>query len=291
MVAHGVTRRRSPAYDEKLCGPVSQLILRNRGAGPFRTPQHGGRTLRRDLRQYRRRDPGEGTRGIHGGLQGGGRHAIESLNKAPRTIPEGARAPSKRAWRDAGPRPPASGSCRFPSRRRCATAGWRRWKSWNETDGGLSCTASSGRSACSVFRALAGERRMSRSRPVPAPSIPHTTDVRSPGLAIARPKACAQKARRRTGAQFQGMPDLRPAPRKTYEVAAPFSFDSADLHAHRSGLAAALTISAGRRVAHRRAGLAGRNLAQRHLQQAGQLERSRRPSGWTEPRNRFSIVA
>ena len=35
MVEHGVTPEALAAYDEKLCGPISQLILRNRGAGPF----------------------------------------------------------------------------------------------------------------------------------------------------------------------------------------------------------------------------------------------------------------
>lgn len=35
MVEHGVTRDALAAYDTKLCGPVSELILRNRGAGPF----------------------------------------------------------------------------------------------------------------------------------------------------------------------------------------------------------------------------------------------------------------
>lgn len=35
MVAHGVTEAALASYDEKLCGPVSALVLRNRGAGPF----------------------------------------------------------------------------------------------------------------------------------------------------------------------------------------------------------------------------------------------------------------
>ncbi len=35
MIAHGVSPDALSAYDEQLCGPVSQLILRNRGAGPF----------------------------------------------------------------------------------------------------------------------------------------------------------------------------------------------------------------------------------------------------------------
>jgi hypothetical protein len=35
MVAHGASPAALHTYDEKLCGPVSALILRNRGAGPF----------------------------------------------------------------------------------------------------------------------------------------------------------------------------------------------------------------------------------------------------------------
>jgi 2-polyprenyl-6-methoxyphenol hydroxylase-like FAD-dependent oxidoreductase len=35
MLEHGVTEKALAAYDEKLCGPISALILRNRGAGPF----------------------------------------------------------------------------------------------------------------------------------------------------------------------------------------------------------------------------------------------------------------
>ncbi|RED30497.1 2-polyprenyl-6-methoxyphenol hydroxylase-like FAD-dependent oxidoreductase [Rhodopseudomonas thermotolerans] len=35
MVAHGATEAALAAFDTKLCGPISQLILRNRGAGPF----------------------------------------------------------------------------------------------------------------------------------------------------------------------------------------------------------------------------------------------------------------
>ena len=35
LLADGVTQAALAAYDAQLCGPVSQLILRNRGAGPF----------------------------------------------------------------------------------------------------------------------------------------------------------------------------------------------------------------------------------------------------------------
>ena len=35
MLAHGVTREARNAYDAALCAPVSELVLRNREAGPF----------------------------------------------------------------------------------------------------------------------------------------------------------------------------------------------------------------------------------------------------------------
>lgn len=35
FLAHGVTTEALASYDAKLCGPVSELILRNRGLGPF----------------------------------------------------------------------------------------------------------------------------------------------------------------------------------------------------------------------------------------------------------------
>jgi 5-methylphenazine-1-carboxylate 1-monooxygenase len=35
MIARGVTPEALKAYDEALCGPISEVVLRNRGAGPF----------------------------------------------------------------------------------------------------------------------------------------------------------------------------------------------------------------------------------------------------------------
>ena len=35
LLEHGVTPAALQAYDAQLCGPVSELVLRNRGAGPF----------------------------------------------------------------------------------------------------------------------------------------------------------------------------------------------------------------------------------------------------------------
>ena len=92
MVEHGVTQEALAAYDAKLCGPVSQLVLRNRGAGPF------GLLNLVDERCGGRFDdiddvipPAERAEFMAAYKAAAG-FAMESLNKAPRTIPPGAQA-------------------------------------------------------------------------------------------------------------------------------------------------------------------------------------------------------
>ena len=91
IVEHGVTPEALAAFDEKLCGPISQLILRNRGAGPF------GLLNMVDERCGGRFDsiddvipPTERTEFMAGYKAAAG-FAIEKLNAAPPTIPNGAR--------------------------------------------------------------------------------------------------------------------------------------------------------------------------------------------------------
>lgn len=92
MVEHGVTQQALAAYDERLCGPVSQLVLRNRGAGPFGllnlVDERCGGTFENidDVLPPAERTAFMASYKTAAGL------AIESLNKAPRTIAEGARA-------------------------------------------------------------------------------------------------------------------------------------------------------------------------------------------------------
>ncbi len=92
MVEHGVTPQALAAYDEKLCGPISQLVLRNRGAGPFgllnMVAERCGGTFDKidDVIA-----PGERAEFMAGYKAAAG-FAIEKLNAAPRTIPDGARA-------------------------------------------------------------------------------------------------------------------------------------------------------------------------------------------------------
>jgi 2-polyprenyl-6-methoxyphenol hydroxylase-like FAD-dependent oxidoreductase len=92
MVEHGVTQDALAAYNNKLCGPISQLILRNRGAGPFGllniVDQRCGGTFDNidDVIA-----PDERAQFMAGYKAAAG-FAIGELNKAPQTIPIGARA-------------------------------------------------------------------------------------------------------------------------------------------------------------------------------------------------------
>ncbi len=91
MTVHGVTPAALAAYDGALCGPVSQVILRNREAGPFGllkiVDERCGGTFDNidDVVS-----PAERAEFMAGYKRAAG-FAIESLNKASRTIPEGAR--------------------------------------------------------------------------------------------------------------------------------------------------------------------------------------------------------
>lgn len=92
MVEHGATEKALAAYDEKLRGPISQVILRNRGAGPFGLlnmvdERCGGVFDNIDdvITPKERAD-------FMAGYKAAAGFAIETLNKAPRTIAEGAQA-------------------------------------------------------------------------------------------------------------------------------------------------------------------------------------------------------
>lgn len=92
IVEHGVTPEALAAFDDKLREPISKLILRNRGAGPFGllaiVDQRCGGTFDNidDVIP-----PQERTEFMAGYRAAAG-FAIETLNKAPPTIPQGARA-------------------------------------------------------------------------------------------------------------------------------------------------------------------------------------------------------
>ena len=91
MLQHGVTREALKDYDDTLCGPVSEIVLRNRGAGPFGllnmvNDRCGG--------EFDNIDdvisPEEKSEFMAGYKRAAG-FAIEKLNEAPPTIPEGSK--------------------------------------------------------------------------------------------------------------------------------------------------------------------------------------------------------
>ncbi len=94
MVEHGVTPAALAAYDAQLCGPISEVILRNRGAGPFGllkiVDERCGGTFGNidDVIA-----PAEREEFMTGYKRAAG-YAMESLNTAPPIIPEGARVAS-----------------------------------------------------------------------------------------------------------------------------------------------------------------------------------------------------
>ena len=91
MVEHGVTARALAAFDDKLCAPISQLILRNRGAGPFGllniVDERCGGTFD-DIDDV---ISPQDRAAFMAGYKAAAGFAIETLNKAPPTIPAGAR--------------------------------------------------------------------------------------------------------------------------------------------------------------------------------------------------------
>jgi 2-polyprenyl-6-methoxyphenol hydroxylase-like FAD-dependent oxidoreductase len=91
MIEHGATEQALAAFNEQLCGPVSELILRNRGAGPFGLlnivdDRCGGEFDNiDDIIPQAERDEFMAKYKAAAGF------AIEKLNSAPETIASGAK--------------------------------------------------------------------------------------------------------------------------------------------------------------------------------------------------------
>lgn len=91
LLAHGVTPAALAAYDAQLCGPVSQLILRNRGAGPFGLLNLVDERCGGSFANIDDVIPPEERTQFMAGYKAAAGFAIEKLNAAPPTIPPGAR--------------------------------------------------------------------------------------------------------------------------------------------------------------------------------------------------------
>ena len=92
MVEHGVTPAALAAYDDKLCGPISQVVLRNRGAGPFGLLNMVDERCGGTFDNIDDVIPAAERAAFMAGYKAAAGFAIETLNKAPRTIAAGARA-------------------------------------------------------------------------------------------------------------------------------------------------------------------------------------------------------
>jgi 2-polyprenyl-6-methoxyphenol hydroxylase-like FAD-dependent oxidoreductase len=95
MVAHGVTPAALAAYDAGLCGPISQLILRNRGAGPFGLLNLVDERCGGTFDNIDDVIPPQERADFMAGYKAAAGFAIEKINAAPRTIAPGTKAAEK----------------------------------------------------------------------------------------------------------------------------------------------------------------------------------------------------
>ncbi len=96
MVEHGVTQQAFAAYDDKLCAPISKLILRNRGAGPFGLLNLVDERCGGTFDNIDDVIPPQERAEFMAGYRAAAGFAIEQLNSAPPTIAAGARVRSER---------------------------------------------------------------------------------------------------------------------------------------------------------------------------------------------------
>jgi len=91
MLRHGVTAAALAEYDAALYGPVSEVVLRNRGAGPFGLLQMVEERCGGAFDEIDAVIPADERAAFMRGYKDAAGFEMEKLNAAPRTIPEGAR--------------------------------------------------------------------------------------------------------------------------------------------------------------------------------------------------------
>ena len=92
MVAHGVNAKALAAFDDKMCGPISEVILRNRGSGPFGLLNMVDERCGGEFDNIDDVIPAEERAAFMQRYQAAAGFAKEALNRAGRTIPAGAQA-------------------------------------------------------------------------------------------------------------------------------------------------------------------------------------------------------
>lgn len=91
MLAHGVTPAALKAYDAQLCSPVSKLVLRNRGAGPFGLLNLLDERCGGVFDDIDAVIPAQERAEFMAGYKAAAGFAIEQLNASAAIIPKGAR--------------------------------------------------------------------------------------------------------------------------------------------------------------------------------------------------------
>ena len=94
MVEHGVTPAALAAFDAQLCGPVSALILRNRGAGPFGLLNMVDERCGGVFDDIDAVIPAQERAAFMAGYKKAAGFAIEALNSAEPTLAPGAKVPT-----------------------------------------------------------------------------------------------------------------------------------------------------------------------------------------------------
>lgn len=93
MIAYGPSESALSAYDAALCGPISELVLRNRGAGPFGLLGIVDARCGGNFESIDDVIPLEERKAFMADYRTAAGFAAEKLNTAPTTIPSGKRAP------------------------------------------------------------------------------------------------------------------------------------------------------------------------------------------------------
>ncbi len=91
LLEQGITPQALDAYNTQLCGPVSELVLRNRGAGPFGILNILDERCGGVFDDIDAVFPAQERRDFMAKYKFAAGFAIETLNAAPATIPKGAR--------------------------------------------------------------------------------------------------------------------------------------------------------------------------------------------------------
>jgi 5-methylphenazine-1-carboxylate 1-monooxygenase len=91
LLEHGVNEAALAAFDAKLCGPISQVVLRNRGAGPFGLLNMVDERCSGTFDNIDDVIPPAERAAFMAGYKAAAGFAIETLNTAPPTLAAGAR--------------------------------------------------------------------------------------------------------------------------------------------------------------------------------------------------------